>query len=156
KHHAPFIREIKMFISFGQHWSKRILANDINYHLERVVHCVTVCLWRLEKKIVRLLDKRREGRRLTPDLSVLRRTEIQQRAAVLIAGRLLADERIDAEIALLVDARRMTSWQRSDPGGGRIDLPDRRRRDGHWFVERWRRFQETAEFQRLQGRWRKV
>jgi len=28
-----------MFISFGQHWSKRILANDINYHLERVVLC---------------------------------------------------------------------------------------------------------------------
>ncbi|KYM92921.1 hypothetical protein ALC53_00459 [Atta colombica] len=117
---------------------------------------VTVCLWRLEKKIARLLDKRREGRRLAPDLSVLRRTEIQQRAAVLIAGCLLADERIDAEIALLVDARRMTSWQRRDPGGGRIDLPDRRRRDGHWFVERWRRFQETAEFQRLQGRWREV
>ncbi|KYQ49173.1 hypothetical protein ALC60_11787 [Trachymyrmex zeteki] len=47
-----------MFISFGQHWSKRILVNDINYHLERVVLCVTVCLWRLEKKAPRRAARR--------------------------------------------------------------------------------------------------
>lgn len=82
---------------------------------------------------------------------MLRRAEIQQRAAILIAGRLLADERVDAEVTLLVDARRVAGRQRRDPGRGLIDLPDRRRRDGNGFVKWRRRFQETAELQRLQG-----
>lgn len=83
---------------------------------------------------------------------MLRRAEIQQRAAILVTGRLFTDERVDAEVALLVDARRVAGRQRRDPGRGRIDLPDRRCRDGNGFVERRRRFQETAELQRLQGR----
>lgn len=87
---------------------------------------------------------------------MLRRTEIQQRAAVLIAGRLLADERVDAEVALLVDTRHVASRQRRDPGGSWVDLSDWRRCDGHRFVKWWRRFQETAELQRLQGRWGEV
>jgi len=82
---------------------------------------------------------------------MLRRAEIQQRAAILVVGRLFTDERIDAEVALLVDARRVAGRQRRDPGGGRIDLPDRRCRDGNGFVERRRRFQETTELQRLQS-----
>lgn len=76
---------------------------------------------------------------------MLRRAEIQQRAAILIAGSLLADERVDAEVALLIDTGRVAGRQRRDPGGGGIELSDRRRRDGNGFVERWRRFQETAE-----------
>lgn len=101
------------------------------------------------------LNQRRESGRLAPDLPVLGRAQIQQAAAVLIVGRLFANQSVDAEVPLLL-GRRMSARYRGGPRRRGIDLPDRGRGDRHGFVQRWRRLQEPAQLQCLQGRGREV